>query len=163
MTVGSESERRRPSGCSPSDSILRGSRCMRPWAILNLFGVDRSHGAVWNWTHRLADSMITRPKCSRRVAVDEISSSESPMESNRRGQGGTTATSTYSRKDAHAHWHDQAYPATAVLRRTSRRSPKRVRHHRYCKNHAWSVQKVPLSDPCSRTWSLMHSHTPLRV
>ena len=24
-------------------------------AILDLLGVDRSHGAIWEWTHRLAD------------------------------------------------------------------------------------------------------------
>ena len=25
-------------------------------AVLELLGVDRSHGAVWNWTHDLAES-----------------------------------------------------------------------------------------------------------
>ncbi len=25
-------------------------------AVLGLLGVDRSHGAVWNWTHKLAEN-----------------------------------------------------------------------------------------------------------
>ena len=37
-------------------------------AILDLLDVDRSHGAVWDWTHRLADYQDDPP---RRVAVDE--------------------------------------------------------------------------------------------
>ena len=41
-------------------------------AVLGLFGVDRSHGAVWNWTHDLADAqgdpLTATPS---RVAVDE--------------------------------------------------------------------------------------------
>ena len=31
-------------------------------AILDLLGVDRSHGAVWDWTHRLADSQNDPPR-----------------------------------------------------------------------------------------------------
>ncbi len=35
-------------------------------------GVERSHGAVWNWVHRLADSGRDSPTASpSRVAVDE--------------------------------------------------------------------------------------------
>ena len=41
-------------------------------AILDLLGVDRSHGAVWDWTHRLADNQDDPPRSTpRRVAVDE--------------------------------------------------------------------------------------------
>ena len=41
-------------------------------AILDLLGVDRSHGAVWDWTHRLADDQDDPPRSTpRRVAVDE--------------------------------------------------------------------------------------------
>lgn len=41
-------------------------------AILELLGVDRSHGAVWQWTHRLADSEPNPPRAQpARVAVDE--------------------------------------------------------------------------------------------
>ena len=41
-------------------------------AILDLLDVDRSHGAVWNWTHRLADNQDDPPRSApRRVAVDE--------------------------------------------------------------------------------------------
>lgn len=41
-------------------------------AILNLLGVDRSHGAVWDWTHRLAENQADPPRIApRRVAVDE--------------------------------------------------------------------------------------------
>ena len=38
--------------------------------ILAELGVERSHGAVWNWVHRLADSGRDPPTASR-VAVDE--------------------------------------------------------------------------------------------
>jgi putative transposase len=35
-------------------------------------GVERSHGAVWNWVHRLADSGPDPPSAQpTRVAVDE--------------------------------------------------------------------------------------------
>ena len=41
-------------------------------AILDLLGVDRPHGAVWGWTHRLADDQDDPPRSTpRRVAVDE--------------------------------------------------------------------------------------------
>jgi putative transposase len=41
-------------------------------AILDLLGVDRSHQAIWQWTHRLADSR-NDPTTAQpsRVAVDE--------------------------------------------------------------------------------------------
>ena len=41
-------------------------------AVLELLGVDRSHGAVWNWTHDLAESQADPPMAApSRVAVDE--------------------------------------------------------------------------------------------
>jgi putative transposase len=41
-------------------------------AVLAWLGVDRSHGAVWQWTHRLADSGSDPPTAQpSRVAVDE--------------------------------------------------------------------------------------------
>ena len=41
-------------------------------AVLDLLGVDRSHGAVWNWTHDLAESQADPPTAApSRVAVDE--------------------------------------------------------------------------------------------
>jgi len=33
-------------------------------AILDLLDVDRSHGAVWDWTHRLADNQDDPPRTS---------------------------------------------------------------------------------------------------
>jgi len=40
--------------------------------ILAELGVERSHGAVWNWVHRLADSGYDPPTAQpSRVAVDE--------------------------------------------------------------------------------------------
>jgi putative transposase len=40
--------------------------------ILAELGVERSHGAVWNWVHRLADSVSDPPRASpSRIAVDE--------------------------------------------------------------------------------------------
>ncbi|OLZ39215.1 transposase [Natrinema saccharevitans] len=40
--------------------------------ILAELGVQRSHGAVWNWVHRLADSGRDPPEAQpKRVAVDE--------------------------------------------------------------------------------------------
>jgi putative transposase len=40
--------------------------------ILAELGVERSHGAVWNWVHRLADSVSDPPRTKpSRVAVDE--------------------------------------------------------------------------------------------
>ncbi|GAA0682069.1 IS6 family transposase [Natronoarchaeum mannanilyticum] len=42
-------------------------------AVLRLLGVDRSHGAVWQWIHRLADSLADPPTATpSRVAVDEL-------------------------------------------------------------------------------------------
>jgi putative transposase len=41
-------------------------------AVLDLLGVDRSHGAVWNWTHKLAEQQEDPPTAEpSRVAVDE--------------------------------------------------------------------------------------------
>jgi transposase-like protein len=41
-------------------------------AVLNLLGIDRSHGAVWNWTHDLAETQSDPPTVEpSRVAVDE--------------------------------------------------------------------------------------------
>jgi hypothetical protein len=33
-------------------------------AILELFGVDRSHGAVWNWVHALSEAQSDPPTAS---------------------------------------------------------------------------------------------------
>ena len=41
-------------------------------AVLSVLGVERSHGAVWRWVHRLADSGCDPPSAQpTRVAVDE--------------------------------------------------------------------------------------------
>lgn len=41
-------------------------------AVLDWLGVDRSHGAVWNWTHTLAEAQDAPPTSEpSRVAVDE--------------------------------------------------------------------------------------------
>jgi len=41
-------------------------------AILELLGVDRSHGAVWNWVHTLSEAQSDPPTAQpSRVAVDE--------------------------------------------------------------------------------------------
>jgi transposase-like protein len=40
-------------------------------AVLGWLGVQRSHGAVWRWNHRLADSDDPPTAQPRRVAVDE--------------------------------------------------------------------------------------------
>jgi putative transposase len=41
-------------------------------AILELLGVDCSHGAVWNWVHTLSEAQSDPPTASpSRVAVDE--------------------------------------------------------------------------------------------
>jgi len=41
-------------------------------AVLDLLGIDRSHGAVWNWTHDLAETQPDPPTVEpSRVAVDE--------------------------------------------------------------------------------------------
>ncbi|MFU8869049.1 MAG: IS6 family transposase, partial [Natronococcus sp.] len=41
-------------------------------AILRLIGVKRSHQAIWDWVHRLADSVPDPPTAQpSRVAVDE--------------------------------------------------------------------------------------------
>jgi len=41
-------------------------------AILELLGVDRSHGAVWNWVHTLSEAQSDPPTAEpSRVAVDE--------------------------------------------------------------------------------------------
>ncbi|SFS67542.1 IS6 family transposase [Halostagnicola kamekurae] len=49
-------------GCSPRETTT----------TLAELGVERSHGAVWNWVHRLADSECHPPEAQpKRVAVDE--------------------------------------------------------------------------------------------
>jgi putative transposase len=41
-------------------------------SILAEFGVERSHGAVWNWVHQVADSGCDPPEAQpKRVAADE--------------------------------------------------------------------------------------------
>jgi len=41
-------------------------------AVLETLGIDRSHGAVWNWTHDLAEAQDDPPTAEpSRVAVDE--------------------------------------------------------------------------------------------
>ena len=41
-------------------------------AVLEWLGVDRSHGAVWNWTHKFAEHQEDPPTAApSRVAVDE--------------------------------------------------------------------------------------------
>jgi len=41
-------------------------------AVFEWLGVDRSHGAVWNWTHKLSESQSDPPTAApSRVAVDE--------------------------------------------------------------------------------------------
>ena len=41
-------------------------------AVLGLLGIERTHGAVWSWVHRLADSVGDLPSAQpTRVAVDE--------------------------------------------------------------------------------------------
>jgi len=40
--------------------------------ILRLFGVERSHQAIWQWVHQIADSVSDPPEAKpKRVAVDE--------------------------------------------------------------------------------------------
>jgi len=40
--------------------------------ILRLFGVERSHQAIWQWVHQVADSIPDPPEVKpKRVAVDE--------------------------------------------------------------------------------------------
>jgi transposase-like protein len=40
--------------------------------VFDLLGVDRSHGAVWNWTHTLSEAQSDPPSAEpSRVAVDE--------------------------------------------------------------------------------------------
>lgn len=34
-------------------------------AVLDLLGVDRSHGAIWNWTHTLAETQRDLPTFPR--------------------------------------------------------------------------------------------------
>ena len=41
-------------------------------AVLGWLGIERSHGAVWNWTHKLAEQQEDPPTAApSRVAVDE--------------------------------------------------------------------------------------------
>ncbi len=40
--------------------------------VLELLGIDRSHGATWNWTHKLSEAQSDPPTAQpSRVAVDE--------------------------------------------------------------------------------------------
>ena len=49
-------------GCSLRDTT----------SILAALGVERSHGAVWNWVRRLADNVPDPPSAQpTRVAIDE--------------------------------------------------------------------------------------------
>ena len=49
-----------------------GLSIMETVAILELLGVQRSHGAIWQWVHRLADSDSDPPTVTpSRVAVDD--------------------------------------------------------------------------------------------
>ncbi len=51
---------------------LTGCSLRETTTILAELGVERSHGAVWNWVHRLADSGRDPPSAKpTRVAVDE--------------------------------------------------------------------------------------------
>ncbi len=34
-------------------------------AVLDLLGVDRSHGAIWNWTHTLSEAQSDPPTSTR--------------------------------------------------------------------------------------------------
>ncbi len=41
-------------------------------SVLELLGFDRSHGAIWNWTHALSEAQSDPPTVEpSRVAVDE--------------------------------------------------------------------------------------------
>ncbi|WP_252698660.1 IS6 family transposase [Natronosalvus vescus] len=41
-------------------------------AVLELLSIDRSHGAIWNWTHTLSEAQSDPPTAApSRVAVDE--------------------------------------------------------------------------------------------
>ena len=41
-------------------------------AVFDFLGVDRSHGAIWNWTHTLSETQSDPPTTEpSRVAVDE--------------------------------------------------------------------------------------------
>jgi transposase-like protein len=41
-------------------------------AVFEWLGVDRSHGAIWNWTHTLSEAQADPPTAEpSRVAVDE--------------------------------------------------------------------------------------------
>jgi transposase-like protein len=41
-------------------------------AVVELLGVDRSHGSIWNWTHTLAETRSDPPTAApSRVAVDK--------------------------------------------------------------------------------------------
>lgn len=41
-------------------------------SVLDLLGIDRSHGAVWNWMHKLSEEQSSPPTAApSRVAVDE--------------------------------------------------------------------------------------------
>jgi len=49
-----------------------GSSLREVVAIFDFLGVDRSHGAVWNWTHTLSEAQSDPPTAApSRVAVDE--------------------------------------------------------------------------------------------
>lgn len=49
-----------------------GSSVREVEALLALLSIDRSHGAVWNWTHAIAEAQADPPTVAlSRVAVDE--------------------------------------------------------------------------------------------
>ena len=60
-TATPEGVRRPPPFC--------GALAARDVAILDLLGVDRSHGAIWEWTHRLADDQYDPPRSTPRRII----------------------------------------------------------------------------------------------
>ena len=41
-------------------------------AVLEWFGVDRSHGAVWNWTHKLAEHQEDPPTAAPSSEISDF-------------------------------------------------------------------------------------------
>ncbi len=69
--LGSVSGRRTLAGVAVRLHATGCSLC-EATTILAELGVERSHGAVWNWVHRLADSVPDPPRAKpSRVVVDE--------------------------------------------------------------------------------------------
>jgi len=61
-----------PSGFVPVRLHATGCSLRETQAILRLFGVQRSHQAIFQWVHRVADSVPDPPEAQpKRVAVDE--------------------------------------------------------------------------------------------